>query len=72
MIKVICDICGKEIPKYTKSKVAKKYIFSVSVCGTQLDMCEDCRKALHIWVINRKAECKTSATDEMIERIAKA
>ena len=66
--KVICDICGKDMPLDVNSKGTKKIDFYMTFGGTQLDMCEECKLAIYKRVMHYSAKCQTPATDEMAEK----
>lgn len=72
MTRIMCDICGKDIPLGMNFKDTKRHGFRITIYETKLDMCKECREALYDWIINRRAECRTSDTEGMIDRIAKA
>lgn len=70
MIRVICDVCGRGIPKGKKPK-AKANGFDIIAYGTKIDMCAECREALYKWAITRKAERNISDTEGVLDRIVK-
>lgn len=69
MIKVMCDVCGRDIPKGTKTKGTG---FCIIAYGAKLDMCAECKEALYKWAITRKAERDISDTEGALDKIAKS
>ncbi len=53
MTKVMCDICGKEMDLNAYSE-ARKIGACITIYGTPLDMCKECRKTLNDWIMKRK------------------
>lgn len=56
MIKMICDICGKEMPSGIYSRSIKDYKFCISSYGKVWDVCNECRDELNEWMKKRKSE----------------
>lgn len=59
MIKVICDICGKEMPK-RKEKPIDVFDFSISTYDKEWDICDECRVTLN-GLADKKEKVKTLA-----------
>ena len=64
MTKIVCDICGKDIPpvKFLKPDDDQKK-FSISTCGRRLDICDECQVDLNIWMTNR---CQTRRNEHAL------
>ncbi len=58
MIKIMCDLCGREVYSIIGSKDREKYAYSIKAYEISLDMCKECREALGEWVKKRKTESK--------------
>lgn len=56
MIKVMCDVCGRDITSIASLADGKKCAYCITVYGKQLDMCKECRKDLYNWVEKHKVE----------------
>ena len=57
MTKIVCDICGKEMPNLTKLGVDIRNVnFCCSSYGRIWDICTECREDLNRWMTTRKQE----------------
>lgn len=50
MIKIVCDICGKEMASSFLLKSIKDYNFAISTNGRVWDICPKCRDELNEWL----------------------
>lgn len=56
MTKIMCDICGKEIPAIRFVELDKRsltYQFQIQRCGQTLDICDECQVDLDSWLTNK-------------------
>ena len=56
MTKVVCDICGKEIPAIIYVDAIKNFNFCISSRGKKWDICNECRENFNEWMNTRKLE----------------
>ena len=58
MKKIICDICGKELPLTygIREHALKDMNFAISSNGRLWDICQECRDSLNDWIMERKNE----------------
>ena len=56
MTKILCDICGKEMPSGILTKPIADYRFAIVSHGKAWNICNDCREELSEWIKDRKAE----------------
>lgn len=55
MTKIVCDICGKEMPNSTKFvENISNLNFCCSSYGRIWDICTECREDLNRWMTTRK------------------
>ena len=56
MTKIICDICGKEMPLEALRIPIANHRFAIMSHGKEWDICNDCREKLNEWIKERKVE----------------
>lgn len=55
MTKIVCDICGKEMPNQRYAARIENNAFCISSYGKIWDICIECRESLNRWMTIRKA-----------------
>ena len=55
MMKISCDLCGKDISDGILARQMVKFNFSLIRFGQEMDICSDCRNAFEEWWKQRKA-----------------
>jgi len=67
MTKIVCDICGKEIPtiKFIDfNKEIKNINFCISSLGKMWDICDECQTDFNRWVTIRRKKDKKECPHE--------
>lgn len=56
MIKIMCDLCGRDVQTDKHLKEARDYVYAITSYGTPLDLCVGCRRELREWINELKEE----------------
>lgn len=59
MIKIMCDLCGRDVQTDKHLKEARDYVYAITSYGTPLDLCVGCKEnsASGLMSLRKRMEC---------------